>query len=461
MQPGNSRYIPFVDATSYPVRSGNAVRPLVDGIPAFRRICEAIEEAQHSVFLTVAFIHAEFAMPDGRGSLFDVLDCAVRRGIDVRVIFWRSNGETGIDENTLFSGLPPQLQWLDARGSCFGIRWDRAQQTYLCHHQKSWIVDAGHPTEVAFIGGINLNPKALASPGHHENADSIHDVYVEIAGPAATDVYHNFVQRWNEASERSLAGGSWAELGRTNLSFPRQVSEPRGDSLVQIQRTVRAEQYTDGRPTPGGRPFDIADGDLAIFAQYQQAIDAAQGSIYIENQALEHPEIVAQLTMAVDRGVEVVALVPVDAEIQVRTARRRPENQLLIEQLAALGQRERFTMVGIASPQPDGTRRNIYVHDKIMLVDDAFATIGSCNIRARSFFSHTEMNASIYDPAVVQALRRELLSEHLNLDTGALDDVAALRLYVETAWANAKRRQCGDAAWQSMAFALDPASYAA
>jgi phosphatidylserine/phosphatidylglycerophosphate/cardiolipin synthase-like enzyme len=32
-------------------------------------------------------------------------------------------------------------------------------------------------------------------------------------------------------------------------------------------------------------------------------------------------------------------------------------------------------MVGIASPTPDGTRRNIYVHDKVMLIDDAFATI--------------------------------------------------------------------------------------
>jgi cardiolipin synthase len=79
--------------------------------------------------------------------------------------------------------------------------------------------------------------------------------------------------------------------GRPYLS--RRVSAPRGDSLVQIQRTVPAGQYTDGYATPGGRPFAIAHGDRAILTQYTQAIDAARRSIYIENQAFEHPEIVA------------------------------------------------------------------------------------------------------------------------------------------------------------------------
>ena len=35
--------IPHATRTSYPVRSGNNLRPLIDGEPAFRRVCEAIE----------------------------------------------------------------------------------------------------------------------------------------------------------------------------------------------------------------------------------------------------------------------------------------------------------------------------------------------------------------------------------------------------------------------------------
>ena len=72
-------YVPFVRTGSYPARAENAVRPLVDGIPAFRRICEAIETARDRVWVTVTFMWPGFEMPDGRGSALDVLDRAAAR----------------------------------------------------------------------------------------------------------------------------------------------------------------------------------------------------------------------------------------------------------------------------------------------------------------------------------------------------------------------------------------------
>ena len=80
--------MPPARSGSYPVRAGNAVRPLVDGEAAFRRICEAAESARHSVWVTVAFLERDVPMPDGRGSFFDVLDRAAARGLDVRALFW-------------------------------------------------------------------------------------------------------------------------------------------------------------------------------------------------------------------------------------------------------------------------------------------------------------------------------------------------------------------------------------
>ena len=85
----DAAHIPFVTRSSYPLRGGNQVTPLVDGEPAFRRICEALEAARASAWVTVAFLERGVQMPDGRGSFFDVLDRAVGRGVDVRVIFWR------------------------------------------------------------------------------------------------------------------------------------------------------------------------------------------------------------------------------------------------------------------------------------------------------------------------------------------------------------------------------------
>lgn len=94
-------YIPFARTSSYPIRAGNAVK-----------ICEAIEAAKKSVWVTVAFIWPEFRFPDGRDSLFDVLDGAASRGLDVRVIFWRPNPETVAYESTAFSGTPEQRAML-------------------------------------------------------------------------------------------------------------------------------------------------------------------------------------------------------------------------------------------------------------------------------------------------------------------------------------------------------------
>src|SRR5262245_4810731 len=86
--------IPFATSASYPVRGGNRVDVLVDGEVALRRICQAVEAARHSVWLTTAFVAPDLQMPDGRGSLFELLERAADRGLDVRVLFWRPNRPT-------------------------------------------------------------------------------------------------------------------------------------------------------------------------------------------------------------------------------------------------------------------------------------------------------------------------------------------------------------------------------
>jgi phosphatidylserine/phosphatidylglycerophosphate/cardiolipin synthase-like enzyme len=451
-------HIPFVAVCSYPPRAGNAVRPLVDGVPAFRRIAEAVTAARHSVWLTVAFYAPDFQMPDGGGPLFDVLDRAVERGLDVRVIFWRPNQES-IGYGGVFLGSPEDRQMLDARGSRFRVRWDRAQGAY-CQHQKSWLIDAGQPSETAFVGGINLTAKAMGSPGHGSEGDR-HDVYVEVTGPSATDVHHNFVQRWNEASERAADDGIWGHDSDDVLSFPTQASMPRGASVVQIQRTVHAGRYRDAHASPGGHPHDVAGGERSILAQYLEAIGAARSSIYIENQTIPVPEIAAVLKQALERGIEVVMLVPADPEDGVRRARQDPQHKPLFDSLAALDRFENFALVGIAALDTKGRRGNIYVHSKIMLVDDAWATIGSCNLHSYSLSGNTEMNASFWDPQVVRALRCQLLAEHLDRDTAGSDDRAAFCLYRVVARENQRRREANDQKWEGLAFSLDPTTYGA
>jgi cardiolipin synthase len=395
-------------------------------------------------------------MPDSGESFFDVLDRAAARGLDVRVIFWRPNPEFSGQGGT-FPGSPDDRRMLEARGARFRARWDRARGPYL-QHQKSWLVDAGQPSEVAFVGGINLTARAMGSPGHGGGGQ--HDAYVELSGPAATDVHHNFVQRWNEASERAADDGRWGHDAADQLQFPTRLPAPRGPSRVQIQRNIHAGLYADGTASPGATPYDIAAGERTIFDQYLLAINAARQAIYIENQAIPIPPIAAALEAALQRGIEVIALVPAEPEEHVRAARRDPDRRMLFDRVARLGRYERFALVGIAGRNAQGERRNVYVHGKLMVIDDIWTTIGSCNLHSNSLSGHSEMNAAIWDGAVARGLRVALLAEHLGEDTAHLDARTALQLYRRIARDNRDRRDAGDPDWRGLAYRLDPAVYA-
>jgi cardiolipin synthase A/B len=95
-----------------------------------------------------------------------------------------------------------------------------------------------------------------------------------------------------------------------------------------------------------------------------------------------------------------------------------------------------------------------------MLIDDAWATVGSCNLHPFSLAGHTEMNASIWDTKVARHLRCRLFAQHLGVDTTSLDDRAALRQFRDIGRGNRLRMESRVPDWQGLAFALSPETYA-
>ena len=447
--------IPSIQSSSYPLRTGNLLQPLIDSGPTFRRLCEAIDRAQRSVWLAVTFIDPDFQMPDNRGTIFDVLNRAASRGLDVRVIFWRPLEQSSRYGKT-FAGTPEDHALLRARNIRFKARWDCAIDRFV-QHQKFWLMDAGEESETAFIGGINPTFGCF-EPGH-DGAGQRHDIYVEVTGPCCSDVHHNCVQRWNEASERGKADGRWNNDDGDRLPFPARISASRGESVVQIQRNMHAGLYDERTPTPDGIAYDLLKGERSITGQYLLAIAAARHSIYIENQALPVPEIARPLEQALKRGVEIVMLVPAEPEDPYGQWRRGPAKQGLFDHIDALGQYANFTLAGIAGRTAEGKRSSVYVHSKIMLIDDEWATLGSCNLHSNSLFGHGELNATVWDRSMVRSLRCRLLSEHLGEDTAHLESEAALRLFKRIAQENTARLKLGRYDWQGLAISLDPAAY--
>lgn len=432
--------IPHAPTASYPIRSGNVIRPLIDGEPAFRRVCEAIEAASHSVWTTVTFLWATCQMPDGRGTPLDVLNRVAERGVDVRIIFWRPDPETEALKTNAFWGAPEHFDLLRKSASSFLIRWDRAQPGY-CQHQKSWLIDAGTETETVFLGGINLNPHSVVTPGHRGKGQN-HDAYIELAGPSAVDVHHNFVQRWNEASERHLIDGRWGAGSECDLAFPTRVPDRKGNAIVQIQRTIHSARYSNGHATPLGAIYPIEAGERSNFDQYRAAICTARRSIYIENQSIAVAEIIECVHQALLRSVEIVAVVPAEGNIP--------------EALANLAAFDNFTLAGLAGLGDDGKRNPVWIHSKLMLVDGEWGTVGSCNLHRYSLFGNCEMNAAFWDHETARVLLSELLSEHLTHDISGLDDRAALQLFGKIARNNRRLFENGDSRWQGLTFSLSP-----
>ena len=96
----------FITTGPYPTRDGNLVTPWIDGEPAFRRICAAIEAAETSVWATITFMWPAFRMPDGRGTPLDLFERVAQRGIDVRILFWRPDEEMARHRQNAFWGSP-------------------------------------------------------------------------------------------------------------------------------------------------------------------------------------------------------------------------------------------------------------------------------------------------------------------------------------------------------------------
>ncbi len=153
-------------------------------------------------------------------------------------------------------------------------------------------------------------------------------------------------------------------------------------------------------------------------------------------------------------------LVPAEPHPDAAAARLTAASAELRAALGALGKHEHFLLAGLVTTRPEGGHQSIYVHAKIALVDDAWATIGSANVANRSLYGgDTELNASFWHTPTVRALRVELLREHLARDTSGLDDRAALRLFRAQARANTERWSRGEPL-DGLAVALDPARYA-
>jgi phosphatidylserine/phosphatidylglycerophosphate/cardiolipin synthase-like enzyme len=384
-------------------RPGNSLDVLIEGADAFPAMVEAIVRARSHVHIAGWHLAANFTLQAGdpRLSVRDLLADVAGR-VEVRVLLWAgaplpvfhpSRSEVRAGSRAL------------AEGTAIRCALDRRERPMHCHHEKVIVVD----DEVAFVGGIDLTDLGgdRLDWSSHPNRGALgwHDVATRLRGPVVADVSDHFAMRWREVTGEALP----------EVSGP----PPAGDLTVQLVRTI-----------PEGAYRALPRGDFRILETYLRALRSARRLIYLENQFLWSPEIVAVLRDKLVRpprdDFRLVILLPSRANNGADDTR----GQLGLLMAADDGA-ERLVACTLYA-RGDGTAEPVYVHAKVAIVDDSWLTIGSANLNEHSLFNDSEMNVACHDPALARATRMRLWAEHLELPLDKVnDDPIAL---VERAW---------------------------
>jgi phosphatidylserine/phosphatidylglycerophosphate/cardiolipin synthase-like enzyme len=377
-------------SSGWPARSGNRLEVFVDGVDALPEIAAAIEGARSTVWLAGWYFSPGFRLrPDRAQTLAELLGEVAER-IEVRLLAWAGA------PLPLFKPDRKQVAAMAQefrRATRVRVALDAHERPLHCHHEKLVIVD----NQQAFVGGIDLTSYAgdrLDSSQHFPRGSlGWHDAATRIRGPAVADVEEHFRLRWQEVTGERL------------LASP--APEPAGNVELQVVRTVPERIY---RPSPRGH--------FTILESYLRALRSARRLIYLENQFLWSPEIVAVLADKLRNP-------PSDHFRLLVLLPTKPNNgnDDTRGQLGVLAQADtaahRFLACTLYQ-RGDGARP-VYVHAKIGIVDDAWLTLGSANLNEHSLFNDTEMNIVTHDPDIARRTRIRLWAEHLELPVAELE----------------------------------------
>jgi phosphatidylserine/phosphatidylglycerophosphate/cardiolipin synthase-like enzyme len=401
---------------------GNHVSFHIDGATYFTRLAEAVsslEPHDEIRFTDWRGDASERIAPDG-SSIVTLLANACRHGVDVRGLLWRSHSD-----RFAFSSKENRRLAVEVTEAGGEALLDERVRRGGSHHQKMVVVR--HPTrlerDVAFVGGIDLSHGRRDDTDHQGDDQVIkldprygprppwHDVQLEIRGPAVGELDLTFRERWEDPTPLNHANRARAALSRAMSRdrvarpLPARLGDPPilGSHAVQVLRT-----YPSKRPKYRFAP----DGERSVARAFTKAISRARTLIYIEDQYFWSVDIARLLAEALRRqpGLQVIGVVPRYPDKDGKFS--GPPSRLAQERAIAIVKNAGGDRVGIYDVEnQDGTP--IYVHAKVCIIDDVWATVGSDNLNRRSWTHDSELSCAVIDSE---------LDERIPVDPGGLGD---------------------------------------
>ena len=385
---------------------GNSVETLTHGATYFGRLLAAVRELgpRDQLFFTDWRGDPDQRLGDSvETEIGAVLADAARRGVLVKGLLWRSHADRlgfSAKENRHLGTL------LNAAGG--EVLLDQRVRLGGSHHQKLVVMRHASAPEkdVAFVGGIDLchsrrddadhfgDPQAQKMARVYGQRPPWHDVQVAIKGPAVGDLDFHFRERWNDPSPLSrdpvgIVHDLLRHTHRKASSLPPMPPDPPacGIHSVQVLRTYARRH--------GGYPF-APQGERSVARGFRKAMRRARRLIYIEDQYLWSTEVARTFADALTANpdLHLIAVVPRFFD-QAGTITLRP-NQVGREQAVQVlleAARDRVAIYDIENL----AGVPVYVHAKVSVIDDVWASVGSDNFNRRSWSHDSEIACAVLD----------------------------------------------------------------
>ncbi|MCV2370207.1 cardiolipin synthase ClsB [Roseateles oligotrophus] len=367
---------------------GNELRLLRGGDELFPAQAAAIASGRHEIWLATYIFHFDAA----GAALAAQLVAAARRGLRVRVV---------VDGFGSRASLPWLNQQFEGSGVALAVfrpidRWYSWLQPGQLRrlHQKLCVVDGDH----AFVGGINIIGDCV-DLNHGATEQPRLDFAVGVSGPLVMAVAQAARAVWT----RAYLGG---DFGQELLALARS-SEPRA-RLKRLWRGVRMPRSA-GKPrrrgaqsqqelSPGLNPvyaaFVLRDNlrrRRTIERAYVDAIRSAQKRVDLMTPYFYPGHAFRKaLRDAARRGVQVRLLL--QGKLDYRIAGMAA--QALYAELLGHG-----VLIYEYTPA--------YLHAKVCVVDEKWATVGSSNIDPLSLLLNLEANVIVRDAEFARAVAKQ------------------------------------------------------
>lgn len=424
----------------------NQVEVLVDNQLELERVVESMEKAQSYIYLTQFEFETDFIATFTREGdnfrpqsvLTRTLKEAGERGVDVKII---------LNENLTVPDSYSQMEEF-FQDSSVEIREFKSHGLHVMH-AKTMVVDG----KEAYVIGSPFKKDYWDSPHHiikdprrkPQDVRPVHDVSIKLKGGAVYHVEEFFCQMWNYIAQEEYQG-----QGKIEPPIRNPVSTTVGKTPVQIVRSVTPKTLRE-------------NGELGIFEGYRRALAQAKQFIYLENQFLTNKSIIKALKSLMDRNHDLEVIVVMN-ENPDNPGYKRWQNQCLekvgmktFQDILDHPQIGFFTLWSTRLEKENFTIQPVYVHTKVAVVDDVWATGGTANLDGSSlthvnelegFFDmefHRNMEMNVILPGVdardeIVKLRDSLWREHLGIKEQDLEKPRKgwLKLWQEIAEQNLK-----------------------